>query len=222
MQNFGFKHKTGILLSISSLPSKYGIGNFGKGAYDFIDFLSKTNQKCWQVLPLNPTSYGDSPYQSPASCAGNPYYIDLDLLVQEGLLKEEELIDHINEHDYIDYGWLFETRYTVLRKAFSRFVKNNEYDQFLSNNEKWIFDYALFMSLKVKHNFKEWTQWDNQYKDVNSARTYIYDFHEEMDFWIFLQFKFFEQWNKLLSYAHSKDIVIIGDMPIYVAHDSTD
>ena len=123
MKNFGFTHKTGILLPISSLPSNYGIGSFGSAAYKFIDFLKETRQTCWQILPLNPTSYGDSPYQSPASLAGNPYFIDLDLLYKEGLLTKEELRENINKSKKVDYGWLFNTRFSVLRRAFERFVK---------------------------------------------------------------------------------------------------
>ena len=222
LKNFGFRNKTGILMSISSLPSKYGIGSFGKAAYNFVDFLEKTKQKCWQVLPLNPTSYGDSPYQSPASVAGNPYFIDLDILCEEGLLQKEELEENINNSTKVDYGWLFNTRYILLRKAFERFVPNKKYDKFISNNSYWLEDYALFMALKVKHNYSEWTKWEEQYKDVNNARLLKDQFTCEMNFWMFIQFKFFEQWNKLLKYAHSKKIMIIGDMPIYVAHDSMD
>ena len=133
LKNFGFRNKTGILMSISSLPSKYGIGSFGKAAYNFVDFLEKTKQKCWQVLPLNPTSYGDSPYQSPASVAGNPYFIDLDILCEEGLLEKEELEENINNSTKVDYGWLFNTRYILLRKAFARFVTNKKYNKFCKN-----------------------------------------------------------------------------------------
>ena len=122
-QNFGFTHKCGILMPISSLPSQYGIGSFGKGAFDFVDFLEKTGQKCWQVLPLNPTSYGDSPYQSPASKAGNPYFIDLELLKKDGLLTSDELKSVKIETKKVDYGHLFFTRYDVLRKAYSRFTE---------------------------------------------------------------------------------------------------
>lgn len=121
--NFGFKHKSGILMPISSLPSPYGIGNFGKGAYDFVDFLKETRQKCWQVLPLNPTSYGDSPYQSPASVAGNPYFIDPEILAQDGLLSKAELDSARYSGDRVDYGWLFFTRFDLLRKAYQRFVE---------------------------------------------------------------------------------------------------
>ena len=222
LKNFGFKHKSGILMPISSLPSKYGIGNFGKSAYEFVDFLFETKQKCWQVLPLNPTSYGDSPYQSPASSAGNPYFIDPEMLYEDGLLTKEELNESINESKKVDYGWLFNTRFNLLRLAFSRFNPDKKYNKFYKENEYWLKDYALFMALKVKHNYQEWTKWDDSYKDIKSAYNYIDTFIDEMSFWYFVQFKFFEQWNKLLKYAHSKKIVIIGDMPIYVAHDSVD
>lgn len=130
LSNFGFKHKAGILMPVSSLPSKYGIGSFGKEAYRFVDFLDEAGQKCWQVLPLNPTSYGDSPYQSPAQCAGNPYYIDLDILFEKGLLTKEELKAAEHNTDRVDYGFLFETRYDVLRKAYSRFKKDRAFATF--------------------------------------------------------------------------------------------
>ena len=117
LKNFGFRHKAGIIMSVSSLPSKYGIGSFGKGAHDFIDFLDATGQKCWQVLPLNPTSYGDSPYQSPATSAGNPYFIDLDILAKKRLLKKKELSSLRNDAKRVDYGWLFHSRYPALRLA---------------------------------------------------------------------------------------------------------
>ena len=132
--NFGFTHKTGILLPISSLPSKYGIGSFGKSAYEFIDFLKDTKQTVWQVLPLNPTSYGDSPYQSPASVAGNPYFIDPEILYREKLLTIDELKMAKNQAKKVDYGWLFNTRYDLLRIAYSRFNKTVEYEEFLKNS----------------------------------------------------------------------------------------
>ena len=221
-KNFGFTRKSGILMSISSLPSEYGIGNFGKSAFDFVDFLFETKQKCWQVLPLNPTSYGDSPYQSPASLAGNPYFIDPDTLFFENLLTEEELESAKNYSEKVDYGWLFNTRYELLRKAYLRFVSNKKYEKFILSNKHWIEDYALFMALKVKHNYCQWTDWEEKYRNIESAKKYIPEFEEEMKFWYFIQFKFFEQWNKLLKYAHSKKIKVIGDMPIYVALDSMD
>ena len=162
LKNFGFKRKSGILMPISSLPSPYGIGSFGKSAYDFVDFLADTGTKCWQVLPLNPTSYGDSPYQSPASMAGNPYFIDLDILHKKWLLTKEELTESINRSDRVDYGWLFSTRYSVLRLAHERFVLRGEensdgYRAYLKKSKDWLPDYSLFMALKVRYNFSSWT-----------------------------------------------------------------
>ena len=227
LKNFGFSHKSGILLPISSLPNKYGIGTFGKSAYDFVDFLSDTKTKCWQVLPLNPTSYGDSPYQSPASVAGNPYFIDLEILANEGLLTKSELDQNKNCEKKINYGWLFNTRYTVLRLAYERFIsrggdKTREYKAFKRKNASWLSDYSLFMALKVKYNYCAWTNWSDEHRNIHTARTYHSEFESECGFWEWIQFEFDAEWQALRSYAHSKGIVIIGDMPIYVAHDSMD
>ena len=226
LKNFGFKRKSGILLPVSALPNKYGIGSFGKGAFDFVDFLVETGTKCWQVLPLNPTSYGDSPYQSPASVAGNPYYIDLDILHNKGLLTSKDLKDNTHNTKYVDYGWLFENRYPTLRKAYARFVKKgdevNHFDKFVKSNKKWIEDYALFMALKVHYGYCPWTMWADEHKDVERARKQQKSFANECGFWKWVQFEFFTQWQALKQYANKKGIVIIGDMPIYVAHDSMD
>ena len=162
-KNFGFTHKSGILLPISSLPSAYGIGGFGSGAYDFVDFLESTETACWQVLPLNPTSYGDSPYQSPASMAGNPYFIDPENLFKKGLITRGELNSAKNRSAKVDYGWLFETRYPLLRRAFARYcelggAKTPEYKAFIRKNRFYINDYALFMALKVHYGFAAWTE----------------------------------------------------------------
>ena len=222
MKNFGFTHKSGILMSVSSLPSPYGMGSFGSEAYAFVDFLKKTGQTCWQVLPLNPTSYGDSPYQSPASRAGNPYFIDLPTLAKQGLLTEEELTE--NEHDTarVDYGWLFETRYPLLRKAFARFVPDGEFDAFCKKEGAWLQDYALFMALKVHYGYRPWTQWKKEHKQIGLARACADQFREEMNFWCWVQYEFRTQWDALHTYARQKGISIIGDMPIYAAHDSVD
>ena len=227
LKNFGFTHKSGILMPISSLPSPYGIGSFGKSAYDFVDFLTDTKIKCWQVLPLNPTSYGDSPYQSPASSAGNPYFIDLEILMKKGLITKDEL--KVNRHDTkrVDYGWLFNTRYTILRLAHSRFVEMGEnkspaYKFYLKKNASWLHDYSLFMALKVHYNFSTWTDWADEHKDVSKAREHADEFKNECSFWEWIQYEFDLEWQALLLYAHAKGIVIIGDMPIYVAHDSMD
>ncbi len=221
-QNFGFLRKSGILMPVSSLPSSYGIGNFGKGAYAFVDFLSKAGQKCWQVLPLNPTSYGDSPYQSPASMAGNPYFIDPEILYKKKLITKDELKDSKNNSKKVDYGWLFSTRYPLLRIAHSRFSEDSSYRAFLRKEASWIKDYALFMTLKVIHGYAPWNLWNENYRDYKKAVLHCDELACEMNFWMWVQYEFFTQWRKLKAYASSKKIVIIGDMPIYVAHDSMD
>ena len=227
LKNFGFRHKSGILMPISALPCNYGIGSFGQSAYHFVDFLAETRTKCWQVLPLNPTSYGDSPYQSPAALAGNPYFIDLDILYKKHLLTKKDLIAQKHQTNRVDYGWLFNNRYIALRKAFQTFSKLNgqmssAYKNFLRKNADWVSDYALFMSLKVHYHYAAWTSWSEDHKHVESARKQYSLFTEECAFWTWVQYEFDEQWQALLSYAHQKGIVIIGDMPIYVAHDSMD
>lgn len=221
-KNFGFEHKSGILMPVSSLPSEYGIGSLGKSACEFIDFLDEAGQKCWQVLPLNPTSYGDSPYQSPASSAGNPYFIDLDILAKKGLLTSDELCAQKENSTLINYGWLFGARYTALRLAHSRFTPDEDYNKFLLDNNSWVEDYALFMALKVKNNYCQWTLWNNEYRDYSKAVTHKAEFEAEMSFWRWIQYEFSTQWQAVVNYAHDKGISIIGDMPIYVAHDSMD
>ena len=222
LKNFGFAHKAGMIMPVFSLPSPYGIGSFGKGAYEFVDFLEATGQTCWQVLPLNPTSYGDSPYQSPASAAGNPYFIDLELLQKQGLLKKAELAEQKAPVGRVDYGRLFNTRYPVLRLAHSRFCPDEDYRKFVADNAGWLENYALFMALKVHYGFSQWTNWAEEHKDYRKAVLLKDEFTAEMDFWRWCQFVFFTQWKALAAYAHEKGILIIGDMPIYVAHDSVD
>lgn len=209
-------------MSVSSLPCKYGIGSFGKCAHDFIDFLDATGQKCWQVLPLNPTSYGDSPYQSSASSAGNPYFIDLDILAEKGLLTKTEVKQQRNDAKRVDYGWLFNTRFTVLRLAHSRFVPDRAFKAFEKKNAAWLEDYALFMALKVHYSHANWTQWESEHRDHSAAVANAAAFEEEMSFWRWCQYEFSVQWQTVLAHAHEKGIMIIGDMPIYVAHDSVD
>ena len=222
LQNFGFTHKCGILMPISSLPSPYGIGSFGREAYRFVDFLSRTGQTCWQVLPLNPTSYGDSPYQSPASVAGNPYFIDLPTLVAEGLLRPDELAYAKKDCKRVDYGWLFGTRFSLLRVAHARFEPTSAYRAFCRKNAAWLEDYALFMALKVHNGYREWTRWEPQYRNHAEAVAHAEKFEKEASFWRWTQYVFFSQWKALRAYAGKQGIRIIGDMPIYVAHDSMD
>ena len=221
-KNFGFRHKAGVILSVSSLPSKYGIGSLGKEAHDFIDFLDATGQKVWQVLPLNPTSYGDSPYQSPASAAGNPYFIDLDTLADKGLLSKKELAAQRFDSERVDYGRLFSERYPVLRTAYSRFVPDRAYKNFVKRNAGWLEPYALFMALKVHYGHRQWTDWAENHRDYRKAILCSGEFAEEMGFWRWMQYEFDTQWQLLRAHAKEKGISIIGDMPIYVAHDSVD
>ena len=220
--NFGFKRRAGILLSVSSLPSPYGIGSLGREAYAFVDFLHQTGQTVWQVLPLNPTSYGDSPYQSPASMVGNPYFIDPEQLCRDGLLTKEELDSARRTGTRVDYGDLFTSRYALLRTAYSRFTPDAAYRRFVKQNADWLEDYALFMALKVRYDFRPWIEWSATHRDVKAARADISRHEEEMGFWRFIQYTFMTEWRALTDYAHSLGIRILGDVPIYVAHDSLD
>lgn len=221
-KKFGFSHKSGLLMAVSALPSEYGIGSFGKVCFDWLDFLDKTGTKCWQILPLNPTAYGDSPYQSPASFAGNPYFVDLEELYKEGLLTSDELEGEKCKSERIDYGRLFLTRIAVLKKAFSRFVKTVEYVRFCHKNKQWLDDYALFFSIKESYDYAPWSSWADEYRIYKNAIERKNDFECQTEFWRFVQFKFFTQWKKVRDYARSKGIKIIGDIPIYVAYDSVD
>lgn len=217
----------GMLLSVSSLPNNYGIGSFGKSAYDFVDFLKKSDLHYWQVLPMSPTSYGDSPYQSFSINAGNPYFIDLDTLCKEGLLKKSEYsrIKWSDDKRYVDYGRLYEKIFPVFKKAFERFDTENEaFVSFCENEKEWLCDYALFMALKDAHGGKAWTEWEKPLflakpDAIKKARA---KYKNEILFWQFLQFKFYEQWGKLKAYANENNVEIIGDIPIYCALDSVD
>lgn len=205
---------SGILMPIFSLPSPYGIGTLGAEGYRFVDFLKKAKQSYWQILPLGPTSYGDSPYQSFSSFAGNHYFIDIDLLINEGLLtkSEAEGSDFGNNNFKIDYEKLYFGRLPLLKKAFDRFKPNSEYKEFCRVNAEWLDDYANFMALKAENGGKAWNEWDSE--KIADSDTVL--FHK------FLQFKFFSQWKNLKSYANENGIKIIGDLPIYVALDSVD
>lgn len=215
--------KSGILLPVSSLPNKYGIGNFGECAYKFIDFLTLAKQSYWQVLPLGPTSYGDSPYQSFCAFAGNPYFICLETLVKEELLTVED-IESSYDNDKVDYGHLYNTRFSILDKAYQKFKEDASYSKFIKENDYWLNDYALFMSLKKKHNESSWQDWPEEYKvyDEKILLSYYKKHQYEVNYWKFIQYKFYQQWLKLKEYAHEKNVEIIGDVPIYVALDSSD
>lgn len=218
-----YNKKTGTLFHIASLPSRYGIGSLGKSAYDFIDFLHSCGLSLWQVLPLTPLSFGNSPYQSPSSSAFNHFFIDLDLLHSQGLLTACELEGaKSRKKGKADYDFLYSSRLDILKKAFKRYNGGEEYQAFLL--QKTYFDYALFMALKEKNGGAPWYLWEREYKfaDSGALSSFANGHKEEIEFWQWLQFIFLEQWRALKNYANAKGISVIGDMPFYVAHDSVE
>lgn len=227
MKESRMKRGAGILLSVTSLPSPYGIGSLGKAAYEFVDVLEEMKQKYWQVLPLGPTGYGDSPYQSFSAFAGNPYLIDLDILIQEGLLKKKEVeaCDFKGKENDVDYGLLYESRFEVLHRAFKRFDPSTAaFKKFCEENKNWLNDYSLYMSIKDSQGGKAWLEWEEplRHREKKALQKCKKELKKKLAFWKFLQFKFFEQWTALKAYANGKDIQIIGDIPLYVALDSAD
>lgn len=227
MESKAFTRGAGILLPVASLPSDYGIGTLGNAAYNFVDLLVDLRQKYWQVLPLGPTSFGDSPYQSFSAFAGNPYLIDLGLLIKEGLLSKEEITGYNwgGEQDDIDYATIFENRFQVLQKAFERFDQTEkEFKKFCEENEEWLSDYSFFMALKTFSENREWLQWEDglRNREPDIMKKYEVMLADQIQFFKFCQYKFFSQWNKLKKYANARGIQIIGDIPLYVALDSAD
>ncbi|MBE6888087.1 MAG: 4-alpha-glucanotransferase [Ruminococcaceae bacterium] len=218
----------GILMHLSSLPSLYGIGTMGKTARDFADFLCEAGQKYWQLLPICPTGYGDSPYQSFSTNAGNPYFIDLDELKNDGLLdgSEYENIDWESTPDRVNYGALYQKRYPVLRTAVKNFLHkpDAEYENFCFENAFWLDDYSLFMALKNAFGGAAWYTWPDEYKnrDEETLLKAMAEHAEEINFWKAVQYLFFKQWKQLLAYVNSKGIKVIGDLPIYVSLDGVD
>jgi len=223
--------KQGILLPISSIPSEYGIGTFGKESYEFVDFLKKAGQKLWQILPLGPTGYGDSPYQSFSTFAGNPYYIDLIKLTEEGYLTREECdsFDFGNNEHYVDYEKVYNARFTVLRMAWERakllgVEKSGDYLEFVQKSSGWLEDYALYMAIKKAFggsSFLEWEE-DIRLRKPEALERYREELSEEICFYKFQQYLFAKQWRALKEYANAAGIEIVGDIPIYVAFDSAD
>ena len=222
------KRQCGVLLPVSSLPSKYGIGCFSKSAYDFVDALKAAGQSCWQILPLGPTSYGDSPYQSFSTFAGNPYFISLEDLIEEGVLtqKECDAVDFGSDPASVDYAKLYKGRIILLRKAYERsnVGENEEFRRFQEEEAWWLKDYALFMAVKQRFEGKPWSEWaeDIRLRWQNALDYYRRELYFEIEFQEYMQFKFRQQWMKLKAYANKQGIEIIGDIPIYVAMDSAD
>ena len=230
--------ESGILMPVSSLPGPYGIGCFGKEAFEFVDFLAQAGQKIWQILPLSPTGYGDSPYQSCSAFAGNPYFIDLDTLKKEGLLTAAQLKAEKwgTDPKEVDYGTLYVSRFKVLRTAYAAWRKQcaglhgcayyfpDDYYAFTLANEEWLDDYALYMALKVANGMKNWVEWERPYRlrDKAALAAFAAENEEEIGFWKFVQYKFSTQWQAVKQYANDKGVQILGDIPIYVSADSVD
>lgn len=218
--------KSGILMPVFSLPGPYGIGCFSKEAYRFVDFLTDAGQSYWQILPLGPTSYGDSPYQSFSTFAGNPYFIDPDTLKKEELLTASDLKEyHTSPNEKIDYALLYKERFVLLRKAFARFNTDYpEYEDFKEKESDWLYDYSLFMALKDAHDGRSFVEWEDKYRlrDENALKQFTDEHADDIEFYSFLQYEFATQWTSLKKYANDKGVEIIGDIPIYVSADSSD
>ncbi len=232
----GLERCSGVLLHPTSLPGKYGVGTFGSEAYEWVDFLSKNQQTIWQILPLGPTSYGDSPYQSSSTFAGNPYLISLDDMVSDGLMDRQLLIEAIGSPEFnassdaVDFGSLYKWRLPLLNKAAAQFddksdsVLAKEYRKFCKDNKNWLDDYALFSALKKKFSDKAWSEWPDEFKfrKDKALREARQELVSEIKGCNFIQWVFDRQWSKLRTYANKKGIKIIGDLPIFVAMDSSD
>jgi len=225
-----FNRSGGILFHPSSLPGPYGIGDLGSQAYRFVDWLASTNCKLWQVLPLGPTGYGDSPYQCFSAFAGNPYLISFDALIEDGLLTQDDFAGMPDfDASHVDFGLLIPWKLDLLLKAFSRFSSTSdelrkEFDAFCAENSSWLHDYALFMSLKESNGGGAWNEWDESLRKrkksaMDKARK---ELSESIQRYSFYQFLFFRQWNKLRAYTNERNIKIIGDIPIFIAYDSAD
>lgn len=220
--------KSGVLLPVASLPSAYGIGCFSKEAYHFIDLLKEAGQSCWQILPLGPTGYGDSPYQSFSTFAGNPYFIDPEDLVGRGWITKEECdsYDFGEDAESIDYARIYDSRFKLLRTAWenSRIAEDKGFCRFRKENAFWLEDYSLYMAVKDSFDSVSWIEWDEDIRtrQPGAMEKYNEKFAGEKEFYQFQQYMFQTQWKKLKAYANKRGIQIIGDIPIYVAFDSSD
>lgn len=230
IERYGYYYMraAGILLPISSIPSKYGIGSFSKEAYEFVDFLKEAGQTYWQILPLGPTGYGDSPYQSFSTFAGNPYYIDLEELIDAGWItkKQCEACDWGSNEEYAEYEKIYASRFKILKTAFknSKIEDKKEFRDFVKAQAPWLNDYALYMAVKDANKGISWAQWEEDIRLRKPAAILKWQtkLKEEILFYQFQQFMFLNQWLRLKKYANEKGISIIGDIPIYVAFDSAD
>lgn len=222
------KRANGILLHISSLPGKNGIGTMGKNAYEFVDFLKKAGQTYWQILPLCPTSYGDSPYQSFSTFAGNPYFIDLENLAEQGFLQKSDFenVKWCKNEQFVDYSTLYTERHKIFKKLQESFNKKipSDFKNFCTENSDWLDDYALFMAIKDFQNGISFEFWPEEIRQRNpkSLKEYSKKFGERCEYYKILQYFFYKQWFNLKNYANQNGIKIIGDIPIYVAADSAD
>ena len=224
------KRSSGVLMHITSLPGEFGIGTFGKSAYDFVDFLEETKQTYWQILPLTTTSYGDSPYQSFSAVAGNLNLIDFSLLKEDGLLEESDYseVNFGENPEKVDYALLFEARRPILEKAVANTSKNNdvlaEIEKFEAENSSWLADYAEYMAIKESFGYKSFIHWDEDIKKGEQAarEKYRTELQDSIRYYTVTQYFFFKQWLALKEYANEKGIKIIGDMPIYVSADSVE
>ncbi len=222
------KRSSGILLPVASLPSPYGIGCFDRCAYEFVDRLAQAGQTYWQILPMGPTGYGDSPYQAFSTFAGNPYFISLEELVKKGYLTEKDCEDAAlgTAEDVIHYDVLYKKRFALLKKAFrnSNIETDPDYNRFLGKHSEWLSDYALFMAIKDSKGGQSYLEWEEDIRMRKSKAMVAYKNRllEDVSFYQFLQYEFFAQWDKLKAYANAKGVYILGDIPIYVALDSAD
>ena len=224
------KRQSGVLMHISSLPGKYGIGSFGQSAYDFVDFLVRTKQRYWQILPLGTTSYGDSPYQSFSAFAGNTYFIDFDILIEEGLLNEADVkgADFGDDPRKVDYAKIFDVRRPIMEKAVARFLKADDlsdFESFVEQNAAWLEVFAEYMAIKEHFDNLAWTEWPDEAirrREAASLASYREKLADKLTYHRVTQYLFFKQWLRLKAYANEHHIEIVGDMPIYVAADSAD
>lgn len=225
-----FERSSGILLHPTSLPSPYGIGTLGKEAYAFIDFLKNSSQKLWQTFPLGPTGYGDSPYQCFSAFAGNPLLIDLDILIEEGLLSDNDITLPDFQENKIDYGKLIDFKIPLLKKSYENFChKNNafqinDFEIFNNKNHFWLHDYALYRAIKDHFNGISWLTWDKniKFREKSALDKFEKELTFEINFHKYMQFQFFKQWFALKKYANHNNVKIIGDIPIFVSLDSSD